>query len=100
MPVKYFAPKVTVKLCIIDFPRYVTFRSRWSCDIQFHENMLFISTGIFNDKHRPQILSVGTTANSPLTGSTPTYFGALPKPGTRLVSVEPQTLDVDMSGTT
>ena len=31
-------------------------------------NMLFISTGIFDDKLRPQILSVGTTANSPLTG--------------------------------
>jgi hypothetical protein len=28
--------------------------------------MLFISTGIFDDKLRPQILSVGTTANSPL----------------------------------
>ena len=31
-------------------------------------NMLFISTGIFYDKLRPQILSVGTTANSPLRG--------------------------------
>ena len=31
-------------------------------------NMLFISTGIFDDKLRPQILSVGTTANSPLKG--------------------------------
>jgi hypothetical protein len=29
-------------------------------------NMLFMSTGIFDDKLRPQILSVGTTANSPL----------------------------------
>ena len=29
-------------------------------------NMLFISTGIFDDKLRPQILLVGTTANSPL----------------------------------
>ena len=28
--------------------------------------MLFISTGIFGDKLRPQILSVGTTANAPL----------------------------------
>ena len=28
--------------------------------------MLFISTGIFDDKLRPWILSVGTTANSPL----------------------------------
>jgi hypothetical protein len=34
-----------------------------SCDSFI--NMLFISTGIF-DKLRPQILSVGTTANSPL----------------------------------
>ena len=30
-------------------------------------NMLFISTGIFDDKLRPQILSVGTTANTALT---------------------------------
>ena len=29
-------------------------------------NMLFISTENFDDKHRPQILLVGTTANSPL----------------------------------
>jgi hypothetical protein len=29
-------------------------------------NMLFISMGIFDDKLRPQILLVGTTANSPL----------------------------------
>ena len=31
------------------------------------KNMLFISTGIFDDKLRPQILPEGTTANSPLT---------------------------------
>jgi hypothetical protein len=29
-------------------------------------NMLFISTGIFDDKLHPQILSVGTTANAAL----------------------------------
>ena len=29
-------------------------------------NMLFISTGIFNDKLHPQILSVGTTTNATL----------------------------------
>ena len=29
-------------------------------------NMLFISTGIFDDKLHPQILSVGTTANATL----------------------------------
>jgi len=29
-------------------------------------NMLFISTGIFYDKLRPQTLSVDTTANAPL----------------------------------
>ena len=29
-------------------------------------NMQFISTEIFDDKLRPQIVSVGTTANSPL----------------------------------
>jgi hypothetical protein len=28
--------------------------------------LVFISTGIFYDKLRPQILLVGTTANSPL----------------------------------
>jgi len=31
--------------------------------------MLFISTGILDDKLRPQIFSVGTTANSPLTST-------------------------------
>ena len=31
-------------------------------------NMLFISTDVFDDKLRPHILSVGTTANSPLRG--------------------------------
>jgi hypothetical protein len=36
----------------LKFLRYVTCRSCWSCD------MLFISTGIFDDKLRPQILSV------------------------------------------
>jgi hypothetical protein len=30
-------------------------------------NILFISTGIFDDKLRQQILSVGTSANSPWT---------------------------------
>ena len=29
--------------------------------------MLFISTGIFDDKLRPQIMSAGTTANAALT---------------------------------
>ena len=33
--------------------------------------MLFISTGIFDDKLRPQSLSVGTTANSPLRETIP-----------------------------
>ena len=32
-------------------------------------NMLFISTDVFDDKLRLQILSVGTTANSPLRGA-------------------------------
>jgi hypothetical protein len=44
--------------------RYMTFRSRWSW--YSFINMLSVSTGIFYDKLRPQILSVGTTANSPL----------------------------------
>ena len=34
-------------------------------------NILFISTGIFDDKHCPQILSVGTTANSSLRHTVP-----------------------------
>jgi hypothetical protein len=34
-------------------------------------HMLFISTGIFDDKLRPQSLSVGTTANSPLRETIP-----------------------------
>jgi hypothetical protein len=50
------------------------FRSRWSCDIQ---NMLFISTRIFDDKLRPQILSVGTTANSPLSEKVTTAYDFL-----------------------
>jgi hypothetical protein len=32
-------------------------------------NMLFILTESFDDKFRPQIVSVGTTANSPLSKS-------------------------------
>ena len=32
-------------------------------------NMLFISTGIFDDKPCPQILSVGTTADAPLSSN-------------------------------
>jgi hypothetical protein len=32
-------------------------------------NMLFISTEIFDDKLRPQIVSVGITANTPLTAT-------------------------------
>ena len=36
--------------------------------------MLFISTEIFYDKLRPQILSVGTTANSPLNESVEHYL--------------------------
>jgi hypothetical protein len=39
-------------------------------------NVLFISTGIFDDKLRPQILSVGTTANAALTSHI-TYYGDL-----------------------
>jgi cytochrome bd-type quinol oxidase subunit 2 len=67
--------KITSK---IKFLRYVTFRSRGSCDIQFHKyviqrGFLFIILLITqypewsDDKLRPQILSVGTTANADLT---------------------------------
>jgi len=40
----------------------------WTLDYVTYRfiNMLFISMGIFDDKLRPPILSVGTTANSPL----------------------------------
>ena len=41
-------------------------------------NMLFISTGIFYDKLRPQILLVGTTANSPLTKLNQIWVGLSP----------------------
>jgi hypothetical protein len=34
-------------------------------------NMMFISTGIFDDKLRPQILAVDTTTNSPLRHTVP-----------------------------
>ena len=43
-------------------------------------NMLFISTGIFDDKLRLQILSVGTTANATLTLHF-FYWSACTKPG-------------------
>ena len=43
----------------------MTFRSRWSCDIQFHKYAVHINQD-FYDKLRPQILSVGTTANAAL----------------------------------
>ena len=43
----------------------MTFRSRWSCDIQFHKYAVHIN-GDFYDKLRPQILSVGTTATAAL----------------------------------
>ena len=47
------------------FLRYVTTKSRCRVIYCFIK-MLFKSTGIFHDKLRPQILSAGTTANSPL----------------------------------
>jgi hypothetical protein len=49
--------------------------------------MLFISTGIFDDKLRPQILSVGTIANAPPQTSARPY----------IISVEPMSYS---SGTT
>jgi len=52
MPVKYFAPKVTMKLCIIDF-----FPPRDDRGQNNEETECLL---------RPQILAVGTTANSPL----------------------------------
>jgi hypothetical protein len=46
------------------FLRYVTFHiGHVTCNFI---NILFISTGIFDDKLRPQILLVGTTAYPPL----------------------------------
>ena len=47
-----------------EFLRYVTFHIG---HVTYNFiNILFISTGIFDDNLRPQILSVGTTAYSPL----------------------------------
>ena len=43
----------------------MTFRSRWSCDIQFHKYTVHIN-GDFDDKLHPQILAVDNTTNSPL----------------------------------
>ena len=40
-------------------------------------NMLFISTGIFYDKLRPQILSIGTTANATLNRTCKKFFFSL-----------------------
>jgi hypothetical protein len=37
--------------------------------------MLFISTGVFDDKLRPQILSVGTTANAALSCKLDSAYG-------------------------
>jgi len=45
------------------------FRSRWSCDIQFHNKICcsyMYQHRFFYDKLRPQILLVGTTANAAL----------------------------------
>jgi hypothetical protein len=44
-------------MCLLDHVGHVTYS---------FINIPFISTGIFDDKLRPQILSLGTTANSPL----------------------------------
>ena len=44
----------------------MTIRSRWSCDIQFQNYAVHIN-GNFDDKLRPQNLSVGTTPNAALT---------------------------------
>ena len=54
--------KITSKIPVL---RYVTFMSRWSYDIQFHTYAFYINE-IVDDKFRPQILSVRTTVNSPL----------------------------------
>ena len=47
------------------FLRYVTFRSRWSCDIQFQNYTVHIN-GDFDDKLCPQIVSVVPTTNAQL----------------------------------
>ena len=59
---KYLTGMVTSVL------RYVTFRSRWSCDIQFHKYSVHIN-GNFLWLAPPSILSIGTTANSPLSNN-------------------------------
>jgi hypothetical protein len=50
------------------FLRYVTFIGHVGHVTYSFKIMLFISTGIFDDKLRPQILSVVPTANAPLKG--------------------------------
>ena len=47
----------------------MTFRSRWSCDIQFHKNAVHINRYFCyrsDYKLRSQMLSVGTTASAGL----------------------------------
>jgi hypothetical protein len=55
--------------------KVLTFSSRWSCDIQFYKYAVHIN--------RPQILLVGTTANSPLRQSQ--YSAPLKKLGMDIV---------------
>jgi hypothetical protein len=64
----------------------VTFRSRWSCDMQFHKYVVHINRNFCfsfylitqypewsDDKLRPQMLWVGTTANASLRLITDAY---------------------------
>jgi hypothetical protein len=90
MPVKYFTPKVTETIhpqynrdkkdeqyvCLLHpqlFIPTVPVTGLIYSDVGHVTysfiNMLFISTGIFDDKLCPQILLVGTTANSPLSSN-------------------------------
>jgi hypothetical protein len=57
--------KITSKIQISEVPGIWTLGHVGHVTYSFI-NMLFISTGIFDDKLRPQILAVDTTTNSPL----------------------------------
>ena len=61
-------------------------------------NMLFISTGIFDDKLRPQILSVDTTENSPLKGKSSTLGRPIiSKPEMRPVIIYMCVMDIEFA---
>ena len=56
------------------FLRYVTFRSRWSCDIQFHKCAVYINVGslMISSAHKS---CLGTTTNAVLSCELDSAYG-------------------------